>query len=252
LTLFSIVRGKRGSHQVIEPLAQFQESNLLVVGRLKKFIGITDRETVQGFKDLWINPATVGVTEKKNAVDRTVVELDLESFSDIARRLEEHFSARIVLEFEAQIQSFVDDGLKAVGIRREDAVMADTGDGAIVAFEHPKIAHRFAEAVYRSSSAHNRSKTYLWARRRFRIGIATGDLAIDNREAVRKIAGDVISRAVRLEARARVGEIVIDTATYERMPRSLQRKYGPARLIRGKREERFRAHRLVVIPEIEY
>lgn len=246
LLLFSTIQGKRGSRRIRELLAQFHQNKSLAAGRLKKLIGITDRETVQGFKELWMSPAT----EKKAGVERTVVELDLEGFSDIARKLEEHFSARIVLQFEDQIQSFVDDGLKAVGVRREDAVMADTGDGAILVFERPPIAHAFAEAVHHSCSIHNRARTLSSARRRFRIGIATGDLAIDSR-AARKMAGDVISRAVRLEAKASAGEIVIDTSTYAGLPRRIKVKYGLQELIHGKREERFPAHRCVVIPEIE-
>lgn len=65
---------------------------------------------------------------------KTVIELDLKGYSDIARELEEHFSAEVVMQFNEQIQTFVDAGLKATETRREEAVMATTGDGAILVF----------------------------------------------------------------------------------------------------------------------
>src|ERR1044072_4578373 len=143
---------------------------------------------------------------------KTVVELDLKGWSAVARELEEHLSAKLVLQFNAQIQEFVDAGLDSIGVARDGAVMAKTGDGAILVFDHPDTAHAFAEAVHNTCRVHNESKTVSAARRWFRIGIATGDLAIDSADPS-LIGGIVIMRAVRLEASARVGGGVIDGDT---------------------------------------
>ena len=62
---------------------------------------------------------------------KTVVELDLRGYSDIARELEEQFSAEIVAKFNDQIQGFVDVKLQAVSIPREQTMIATTGDSAI-------------------------------------------------------------------------------------------------------------------------
>jgi len=113
------------------------------------------------------------------AMQKTVVELDLKGYSDIARELEEHFSAEVVMCFNDQIQGFVDAGLKAVGAPHEQSVMATTGDGAILIFDQPETAHRFAEAVHHGCRVHNDGKSIASARRWFRVGIATGGLALD-------------------------------------------------------------------------
>jgi hypothetical protein len=78
---------------------------------------------------------------------KTVVELDLKGYSDVARELEEHFSADLVMKFNEQIQTFVTDALKVAGVLPKDAVMATTGDGAILTFDTPSVAHIFAEGI---------------------------------------------------------------------------------------------------------
>jgi internalin A len=195
--------------------------------------------------------ATLGtrpqINEERKLMRKTVVELDLKGYSDIAPELEEHFSAEVVMKLNEQIQSFVDAGLKAVNVFREETVMADTGDGAIVVFDEPTIGHRFAEAVHQACAVHNQGKTLAAAKRWFRIGIATGDLALETRGGVRKMAGSVISRAVRLEVAANIGEILADADTHASLPAELQACYGAEEQIAGKRHEKFRVRRYVVV-----
>jgi class 3 adenylate cyclase len=179
---------------------------------------------------------------------KTVVELDLVGYSSVARTLEENLGVEVVARFNQQIQTFVDAGLKAVHAGRERAVKATTGDGAILAFGKPADAHRFAEAVHKAAEAHNQKRTEPSAQRWFRIGIATGDL--DERPRAgggREIAGVVIANAVRLEGAAKPGQTVADAATFDSLPPSLRKHYGPEEIVRGKREERFVAHRCTVI-----
>jgi class 3 adenylate cyclase len=180
-------------------------------------------------------------------VTKTVLELDLKGYSDVARDLEEHISAEIVAQFNAQIQGFVDAGLAAVGVTRTAAVLATTGDGAILLFDSPSIAHCVAVAVHKASATHNQSKTIAAARRWFRIGIATGELAFSAENATNQCAGTAIARAVRMEAAGNIGEILIDVATFAGLTEQQQCCYGNTEIIRGKRDEQFAAHRSVVV-----
>jgi class 3 adenylate cyclase len=179
---------------------------------------------------------------------KTVVELDLVGYSDIARAFDENFGAALVAAFNKQIQGFVDKGLAAVNVERRDAVMATTGDGAIVAFNRPEDAYRFAVGVHEATRDHNANKSVASAQRWFRIGIATGDLDEHEREGVREIAGIVIANAVRLETSARPGQIVLDDATFAALGSDLPGRAGDEEKIPGKRQEVFVGHRVTVIP----
>lgn len=176
---------------------------------------------------------------------KTVVELDLKGWSAVARELEEHLSAKVVLQFNEQIQEFVEAGLNSIGVPRNAAVRATTGDGAILVFDHPDTAHSFAEAVHNMCRLHNESKTVAAARRWFRIGIATGDLATDPVDPS-IIGGTVIMHAVRLEASASIGEVVIDTGTYARLNSQYRSLYGQEEVVVGK-ELAFKVHRYAVV-----
>jgi formylglycine-generating enzyme required for sulfatase activity len=179
---------------------------------------------------------------------KTVVELDLIGYSDVARTLEDQLGAEVVSKLEEQIQGFVAAGLAAVGAKREQLVLATAGDNAILAFRNPADAHRFAEAVHEATRVHNERRAAASAKRWFRIGIATGDL--DEQPRVgggREVAGTVIADAVRLEAAARPGQIVCDTATFKSFPADIQALYGTEEEVRGKRAERFRARRYTVV-----
>ena len=187
-------------------------------------------------------------------MNKTIVELDLYRFSDVALDLEEHLSAEVLLKFNDQLQGFVNAGLGSIAVSREAAVMADTGDGSILAFDDADTAHSFAEAVHNACRVHNASKTVAAAQRWFRIGIASGEMAIDSTTQPPRIGGIVIARAKRLEAAATIGEIVIDLDTYAALDVKYQALYGPEQVIQGKRHEQFRVHRYTVvhgIPPIE-
>jgi class 3 adenylate cyclase len=180
-------------------------------------------------------------------MQKTVVELDLKGYSDVARELEEHISAEVVLVFNSQIQRFVDSGLNAAGVPREESVMATTGDGAILVFDSPEISHVFAAAIHDACRVHNHEKTVASAKRWFRIGIATGPLAIKTKGGVKEMAGSVIARAVRLEAAGNIGEILVDTESYLGLSDAQKALYDPEESIRGKRDEVFSARRCVVL-----
>jgi class 3 adenylate cyclase len=179
---------------------------------------------------------------------KTVLELDLAGYSDIARQLEEQLGVRTVSQFNVQIQGFVDVGLDAVSAERSQVVMATTGDGAILVFDRAENAHRFAQAVHDATRTHNEKVSIASSKRWFRMGAATGDIDVREVDGHREIAGVTIANAVRLESAARVGEIVIDTTTFESLPTALRRSYGEEEEVKGKRKETFRARRCVMAP----
>jgi class 3 adenylate cyclase len=179
---------------------------------------------------------------------RTIVELDLVGYSDLARNLEQQVGVEVVARFNDQIQEFVDAGLAVIHSSREDMVRATTGDGAILVFEKPVDAHAFAVAVLEATQTHNAQKSVPSAERWFRIGVATGEIHERTRPNGRpEIAGTVIANAVRLESAARPGQIVMDSATFAVLPKELQAFYDDEEIVQGKRQERFAARRYTVV-----
>ena len=166
----------------------------------------------------------------------------------MARTLEENLDARVVALFNQHIQDFVNDGLKEIQAKRDEVVMATTGDGAILAFHNPSDAHYFATAVLGATQMHNAKRNEPSAQRWFRIGIATGDLYQRPRPGGgQDIAGVVIANAVRLETAASPGQIVADAATFGALPVALQGLYGAEEIVRGKRDEQLSARRYTVV-----
>ena len=105
---------------------------------------------------------------------KTVLELDLAAYSDIASALEENLDVQAVKTFQDQIQSFVDVGLSELGLLREQLVFATAGDNALLIFDDPAVMHRFAKIVQEATVKHNRKKSVESAKRWFRMGAATG------------------------------------------------------------------------------
>jgi class 3 adenylate cyclase len=183
-------------------------------------------------------------------VIKTVLELDLVGYSSVARMLEENNGAGAVAALNDQVQRFVDDGLRAVQLPRDGTVMATTGDGAILLFEKADQAHRFATALSVATKEHNASRTEASARRRFRVGAATGEIVLRPQPGGgHDMAGITIANAVRLEAAGRPGTLLIDLATHNALPSRLQALYGPEEEVAGKRDEKFRARRCVFDPD---
>ncbi|MBI4662778.1 MAG: adenylate/guanylate cyclase domain-containing protein [Verrucomicrobia bacterium] len=190
------------------------------------------------------------IPERKQTMHKTVVELDLVGYSTIAENLEQALGVETSPKLNAQIQGFIDQGLAAVRADRARTVMATTGDGAILVFDAPSAAHSFAEAVHASTREHNKSKDKPIGKRVFRIGAATGELVMEPKAGGGyEIAGMTIARAVRLEAKAKPGELLVDTGTYEGLERGQQKFYAARETILGKRDEKFDAHRCVFNPD---
>ena len=80
------------------------------------------------------------------------------------------------------------------------------------------------------------------AKRVFRSGAATGDILMEQKPGGGfDIAGTTIARAVRLEAKATPGGLLVDEETFAALSPDQQRLYGPKVRVSGKRNEVFDA-----------
>lgn len=174
---------------------------------------------------------------------KTVVEFDLVGYSTICDNLEQGLDVNTVAQLNQQIQSFIDTGLKAVNTPRESTVMTTTGDGAILVFDSAQDAHRFTEFVHEATHAHNRTRQQPLAKRVFRSGAATGEIVMQPKPGGGfDIAGTTIARAVRLEAKAQPGGLLVDETTYENLSVDQKRQYDAKTRVTGKRDEVFDAY----------
>jgi adenylate cyclase len=193
------------------------------------------------------------MNESAHSLTKTILEMDLVAYSDVARLLEENLNVEAVKIFQDQIQQFVDHGLTVVELHRDNIVI-DTagGDNAILMFDDAATMHKFAEAVQTQTLVHNSARSIESAKRWFRMGAATGVVLV--MPAERRIFGSTISRAVRLEAAAEIGQLVVDVGTFDALPNELQKSYSSVDTILGKRDEHFAAHRctLIDVPRIEH
>jgi class 3 adenylate cyclase len=176
---------------------------------------------------------------------KTVLEIDLYSYNDIATFIEENLDVAAVRAFEDQIQRFVDYGLKALNLRRDAVVLGTAGDNAVLIFDDANTMHQFAEAVHQATVIHNQSKTVELAKRWFRMGAATGIVEFDPTK--RRIVGIATARAVRLEGASGKGQLVVDLATFDALREDIQKLYGVEETIEGKRDERYKARRCSLI-----
>jgi len=181
--------------------------------------------------------------EGRQIMKKTVVELDLVGYSTIGDNFEQGLDVHSVAQLNHQIQSFVEAGLKAVSGSRHDNVMTTTGDGAILVFDSAKDAHQFAQAVHEATLEHNRTRAQPLAKRVFRMGVASGEIVMVEKPGGFDIAGTTIARAVRLEAKAQPGGLLVDKATFEALETDQKQHYGPKETVAGKRDEKFEAYR---------
>jgi class 3 adenylate cyclase len=173
---------------------------------------------------------------------KTILDLDLVGYSSIVHAIEDALQTKHVLELNDQIQSFVDKALGVTGTTRPDALLTTTGDGAILGFDSPSKAYEFAIALHEAARNWNDVKSKGIAQRLFRIGIATGPIEVREQNGVRDFAGFVIARAVRLEANAEPGQILVDEETFQTLPVIARVAFTGPRKVRGKRDEVFESY----------
>lgn len=170
-----------------------------------------------------------------------IVELDLVGYSRIGGLLEQQIDAGLINELNEQILGFIRSGVAATGKSWADVVYLMTGDGAILGFDAAEQVYLFAKAVNDATREHNKNRDE-HAKRYFRIGAAYGEVALERKGSEWKLAGMTVARAVRLEAAASSGCMMIDHATFNEMPARIAAAFSRPRLVRGKRDEMFTAH----------
>jgi class 3 adenylate cyclase len=182
---------------------------------------------------------------------KTVAVVDMVGYSSIARMLEQNISAASVSELNKQIQAFMTRALEQLPPAQAYTVVARTGDGIILLFDGADAAHRFAASVHLFARGHNDLRSESTAQRWFRVGIATGEVSVTPRSgASDEYAGTTIANAVRLEAAAEAGEVMMDDVSFAELSPELRPLYGPEETVKGKRDESFRVRRYVVTPRV--
>jgi len=190
-----------------------------------------------------------GVVEAGEMLRKTVAVVDMVAYSSIARLLEQNISAASVSELNKQIQTFMTRALEQLPPAQAYTVVARTGDGIILLFDSVDAAHIFAVHVHLYAREHNDQRTESTAQRWFRVGIATGEVSTTPRPgASDEYAGTTIANAVRLEAAAEAGEVMMDNVSFAELSPALRPLYGPEETVKGKRDESFRVRRYVVTP----
>jgi Tfp pilus assembly protein PilF/class 3 adenylate cyclase len=178
---------------------------------------------------------------------RTVAVVDMVAYSRIASILEENISASTVADLNRQIQGIMSRALDAFEASGTHTVVSKPGDGIILLFEQPDDAHWFAWNVHLLAKEHNDQRNESTAERWFRAGIATGDvIATPSGSGLNEYAGMTIAKAVRLEAAADQGGILIDKSSFEGLSDRSKCLYAQEETVKGKRDEQFRARRCQV------
>lgn len=176
-----------------------------------------------------------------------MVYLDLARYSEISRSLQigHKLGAQATQILNNQIQSLVKCAVEETGSNFSEVFVKGTGDGAILHFENPSQAHRFAERFHQvAETEHNQKANNELEYRCFRVGICTGEVLLSSGE----ISGVAVSFAARLEAAARTGEILLDADSFATLPPDLAAGYGREETVTGKEHDLpFRVHRMRVV-----
>jgi hypothetical protein len=146
-------------------------------------------------------------------MNATVVEVDVINYSETAFRVERELGlgAEGLDLLNGQLRALVARAVKAAKLDPKKTIKHQSADGFVLSFLSADDAHHFSVKLHKLCIAENRLSTTTSAHRWFRIGAATGELY----EGSRGIAGLLIIEAVRLEAGANKGHILIDEKTYK-------------------------------------
>jgi class 3 adenylate cyclase len=193
------------------------------------------------------NKATESVRERK-----TILSVDLVGYNIVAESAEEGLGVDVVKILNLQIQQFINSALEALKLSRQDHFVSDTGDGGILLFDTSDDALLFATHVIKQTEEYNRERHKGSSKRIFRIGAATGEIVIA-RSATGgfEIAGTTISRAVRLEAKAPPGGLLVDKLTFDTLKSENRKEFGSSRAVAGKRDETYDAYLREPYPNAE-
>ncbi len=181
------------------------------------------------------------------AIKTTAVLVDLVGYSDMSQLLEDSLGVQATLSLNQQVQRLITDALADAGGTVVDNIFLTTGDGALLKFASVDPALVFATRLHERAAQHNIGVTEPRARRVFRVGIGTGEIAVDPDTGAP--AGMAISRAARLEAKADPGGVLIDGESWHAACDNLKSPYHGPEDISGKRDEHFSAWRAQIDPD---
>lgn len=156
----------------------------------------------------------------------TFVFTDFKGFTDRVRLLEQTAGPRAAAEMKRTVAGYVEQALAVVAGGSPPAAyrLIDTaGDGFFLLFETADGAYRFAAALQEITAARNEHIADPSAEHWFRTGAATGDVAWDGDKPV----GNVVNVCARHQAACTGGDLVIDEATLQALPREARAAFGP-------------------------
>jgi class 3 adenylate cyclase len=188
-----------------------------------------------------------------SVVDKVVAVVDLSRYSDICKQLDQQLGVTAVGALNDQIKELISFGLAGASIKPDEQPYKGTGDGAIIALGTAAQASLFAEKLHKAAEERNLGRDVELAQRHFRVGIWPGKLLLRPEQRGKgypptfDFAGTTIANAVRLEGACKTGEVLIGSEAWAALDTDARKWYGAEEIVKGKRDEKFPAHRRRVI-----
>lgn len=180
------------------------------------------------------------------------VSLDLAQYGYHSKVLHNLVDAPGVFALNRKIQNEINSAIIEQDIPKEEVVVIDTGDGAIVVFtdnepdgktEVANRAYKFSNAFLKSIAEGNK-QVDLEHELHFRVGVCSGIIVME-RSQIRSgeitqcnTGGVPLGKAVRLQSAARTGEIVICATTWGSLPAEIRSLFSEETPILGKAHEK--------------
>lgn len=169
---------------------------------------------------------------------RTLVKLDVVEYADIVKIIEGKSNAKITSLLNNKIQGFVTRALNIIDCDSR-LILKTEGDSALVCFQDPCQAHKFAVTIHEITKKENIGKPES-LKIVFRIGCATGELDLVTYD------GYLNAIAYRLESRSEQGGILINRDMFDELSSDLKSQYDIEQVVEGKRlSEIFYARRWI-------
>jgi eukaryotic-like serine/threonine-protein kinase len=185
----------------------------------------------------------LGLSDHRASVIRsTFLFADFKGYTERVRILEKAAGHQAAAEMKRTVAHYVNDAFRSLEpkITPADYQLIDTaGDGFFFYFRQARDAFQLAEALHKTTAAHNAQVTDTIAEHSFRTGAATGDTAWDGGKPV----GHVVNVGSRLQAAAVGGDLIIDEATFYELPPKMQERFGPKEIIRDKHNQVYEVYR---------
>jgi class 3 adenylate cyclase len=184
----------------------------------------------------------------------TIVSIDLARYGHHSKIISDMQSTNGVFELNEQIQQMITGAIhKTLVPAQVGFLIQDTGDGALVVLDGESAGKNgelcslildFAEAFFRSVRSANQNRNEE-TKLHFRMGASTGLIELAERKVTEqtvvgfKMAGLAIAKAVRLQAAARTGELLVCETTLKSLPDEHPYELNQREEVMGKTHEVF-------------